>query len=58
MMRAEPDTAQRSPAPEGRADPVRAGLDRLVMRAGRIIERRFGRAGIYLGETGLDFRFG
>ncbi|MGF3023213.1 TIGR02302 family protein [Methylobacterium aquaticum] len=36
MMRAEPDTAQRSPAPEGRADPVRAGLDRLVMRAGRV----------------------
>lgn len=36
MMRAEPDTAQRSPAPEGRADPVRAGLDRLVVRAGRV----------------------
>ncbi|WP_053081821.1 TIGR02302 family protein [Methylobacterium aquaticum] len=36
MMRAEPDTAQRSPAPEGRADPVRAGLERLVVRAGRV----------------------
>nr|WP_245291188.1 TIGR02302 family protein [Methylobacterium aquaticum] len=35
-MRAEPDTAQRSPAPEGRADPVRAGLERLVVRAGRV----------------------
>ncbi|QRE72484.1 TIGR02302 family protein [Methylobacterium aquaticum] len=36
MMKAEPDSAQRSPAPEGRADPVRAGLDRLVVRAGRV----------------------
>ena len=26
--------------------------------AGRIVERRFGRGGIYLGEIGLDFRFG
>lgn len=36
MTKAEPDSAQRSPAPEGRADPVRAGLDRLVVRAGRV----------------------
>ncbi|UHC19795.1 TIGR02302 family protein [Methylobacterium currus] len=36
MSKAEPETAQRSLAPEGRADPVRAGLDRLVVRAGRV----------------------
>ncbi|TGE01828.1 TIGR02302 family protein [Methylobacterium nonmethylotrophicum] len=36
MTKAEPDTAQRSPASDHRPDPVRAGLDRLVVRAGRV----------------------
>ncbi|KMO39999.1 hypothetical protein VQ02_09170 [Methylobacterium variabile] len=36
MTKAEPDTARRSPAAGGQPDPVRAGLDRLVVRAGRV----------------------
>ncbi|MBK3398663.1 MULTISPECIES: TIGR02302 family protein [Methylobacterium] len=36
MTKAEPDTARSAGAPENRADPVRAGLDRLVARAGRV----------------------
>ncbi|MET7247547.1 TIGR02302 family protein [Methylobacterium sp. EM32] len=36
MSKAEPDTAQREAAPDSRVDPVRAGLDRLVVRAGRV----------------------
>ncbi|MFH6782502.1 MULTISPECIES: TIGR02302 family protein [Methylobacterium] len=40
MTKAEPDTARSTPAQrgaaDGRPDPVRAGLDRLVTRAGRV----------------------